>query len=59
MKHHRAAAMKPASITEGCDVDIALFCGDLESKGARVTKCLNDNKALVSSGCGAALGKGR
>jgi len=57
--HHakKAGTEKTAkpSMTEACEVDMAIFCGDLERKGARVAKCLKDNKAGVSSGCAAAL----
>ena len=55
MARTHAAKTKKPSITESCDVDMALFCGDLESKGARVARCLRDNKASVSQGCAAAL----
>lgn len=51
---HAAKPKKP-SIAESCDVDKALFCGDLESKGDRVTRCLRANKSIVSQGCAAAL----
>ena len=55
MARTHAAKTKKPSIAESCDVDKALFCGDLESKGDRATRCLRANKSIVSQGCAAAL----
>jgi hypothetical protein len=55
--HHKPRLPRAAkqSITDACLTDAAIFCGDLERKGARVDACLRQNKSSVSSGCAAAL----
>ncbi len=53
----RAASTKQQPYTEVCETDIGIFCGDLEARRGRTTKCLKDNVAIVSTACAAVIGK--
>ena len=57
-----AAPAKPGSrraqvgrVAEACETDAAMFCGDLEHREGRVSRCLTERKTEVSEACRAAL----
>lgn len=51
----RASRTRPANVAKACEVDIAIFCGDIEAKNGNAFRCLSESVALVSPACSAEM----
>ncbi len=51
----RAPRTRPANVAKACEIDIAIFCGDIEARNGNAIRCLSESVALLSPGCSAEM----